>query len=78
MTNANSDVPAPERPGLDDRLQALVEAGLIEWSGHRLEPITPAACTKGEKTVADLLIEDRDRGSSMSLATPFLLCRSLC
>ncbi len=59
MTNANSDVPAPERPGLDDRLQALVEAGLIEWSGHRLEPIAPSVYTRGEKTVAELLIEDR-------------------
>lgn len=59
MTNSNSDVRALKRPSLDDRLQALVEAGLIEWSGHRLEPITPLACTRGEKPVAELLIEDR-------------------
>jgi hypothetical protein len=59
MTNTNSDVPAPERLGLEDRLQALVEAGLIEWSGQRLEPITPLAYSKGETTVAELLIEDR-------------------
>jgi hypothetical protein len=59
MTNTNSDVPALERPGLEDRLQALVEAGLIVWSGHRLEPIAPLACTRGEKTLAELLIEDR-------------------
>jgi hypothetical protein len=59
MTNTNSDVPAPERPSLEDMLQALVEAGLIEWSGQRLEPETPLACTRGEKTVAELLIENR-------------------
>jgi hypothetical protein len=59
MTNANGDVPALERPSLEDRLQALVEAGLIEWSGERLEPTAPLLFTKGEKTVAELLIEDR-------------------
>ena len=59
MTNTNFDVPALDGLGLEDKLKALVDAGLIEWSGHRLEPITPLACPRGEKTVAELLIEDR-------------------
>lgn len=40
MTNANSDVPALEHPSLETRLQVLVEAGLIEWSGHRMSLAT--------------------------------------
>jgi hypothetical protein len=57
--DANIDVPALDRPSLEAKLQALVEAGLIEWSGERLEPTAPLLYTKGEKTMAELLIEDR-------------------
>lgn len=50
-------VPA-DRP-LEARLQAMVEAGSLAWSGQRLEPMVPVARLRGEQGVADLLIEER-------------------
>jgi len=43
------------------RLQELVQAGLVSWNGQRLGPaLTSMPRTRGEKTVADLLLEDRE------------------
>lgn len=50
-------VPAEEP--LEARLFAMRAAGLLAWSGKKLQPIEPVAQTSGEKTVADLLLEDR-------------------
>ena len=44
----------------DERMAALMEAGLAAWSGRRLSPAEPVAHLQGDKTVADLLSEDRD------------------
>ena len=50
----------PTHLALDERLQTLVEAGLVAWSGKSLAAIDPVATTHGPHTVADLLVEDRD------------------
>lgn len=42
------------------QIQELVEAGLLEWSGRKLGRRTPVARTRGGKTVAELLIENRE------------------
>jgi len=50
----------PLEPSLETRLQQLVETGHIAWSGCKLAPRVPVARTRGERTVADLLLEDRE------------------
>jgi len=50
----------PLEPSLETRLQELIEAGQIAWSGRKLAPRPPVAQTQGERTVADLLLEDRE------------------
>lgn len=50
----------PVGASLDKRMEILNEAGLIAWSGNRLGKITPVAKIKGDKTVAELLLEDRE------------------
>ena len=50
----------PIRPTIEQRLDELVEVGLLEWSGQRLSPFTPEIATRGDKTVAELLLEDRE------------------
>ena len=45
---------------LEQRLEAMTQAGLIQWSGRALEPMPPVARVRGDGTVADLLVEDRD------------------
>lgn len=50
----------PIRPTVKQRLDELIEAGLLEWSGQPLPPFTPEVATHGDRTVADLLLEDRE------------------
>ncbi len=54
-------VPMPT--ALEDRLQELVELGLVAWNGQKFgarpRDFTPAR-VKGPVTVADLLLEDRE------------------
>jgi prevent-host-death family protein len=50
----------PVNVSIDERLQALVDAGLVTWSGKSLSAMSPVAKTQGSRTVADLLIEDRE------------------
>ncbi len=50
----------PMGRSLEDRMEDLVEAGLITWSGKNLTRIAPAARTHGQLSVADLLLEDRE------------------
>ncbi len=47
-------------PLVETRVQELIQAGLIAWSGHKLAPMAPVARTRGKRTVADLLLEDRE------------------
>ena len=54
-------VPAGEKDErtLGEKLQALQDAGLAEWSGKKLQPREPVAENKGDRMVSDLLLEDR-------------------
>jgi prevent-host-death family protein len=44
---------------LEECLQAMAQAGLLLWSGKKLAPLAPVTRTRGERTVAELLVEDR-------------------
>jgi prevent-host-death family protein len=50
----------PLSPSVEDRVQELVQAGLMAWSGRRLIPLAPVARARGRQRVADLLLEDRE------------------
>jgi prevent-host-death family protein len=45
---------------VEERLRALVAAGLGEWSGERLPPVPRRPRVKGKRTVAELLVADRE------------------
>lgn len=49
----------PESPSIEAQLEALSQAGLIAWSGKKLLLAKPVARIQGIRTVADLLLEDR-------------------
>lgn len=63
--SAKQKHPIPERRIIPDagsvleRVEALRKAGKILWNGRRLRPSKPIARVRGDRTVADLLIEDR-------------------
>ena len=50
----------PEAVPLRERIEALRRAGAIAWSGRRLRPAKPAGKVRGNKTVADLVVENRE------------------
>jgi len=50
----------PPSPSPEARVVELAQAGVVIWSGHRLAPLDPVARTSGPRTVADLLLENRE------------------
>jgi antitoxin (DNA-binding transcriptional repressor) of toxin-antitoxin stability system len=49
-----------ETVSLRERVEALRKAGAIAWSGRRLRPAKPAGRVRDAKTVADLVVENRE------------------
>jgi len=45
---------------LAQRLDAMRQTGLTQWSGKKLRRLKPVAKAHGSKTVAQLLVEDRE------------------
>ena len=50
----------PEAASLSERVEALRKSGAIAWSGRRLGPARPAGKVRGTKTIADLVVENRE------------------
>jgi len=50
----------PDTATVRKRLEALMKAGGVLWSGRRLGPTRPAARARGKRTVADLVSENRE------------------
>jgi prevent-host-death family protein len=50
----------PEAISVRDRVDALRKAGTIAWSGRRLRPVKPLGKVRRGRTVADLLVENRE------------------
>lgn len=50
----------PAAASLEHRIDVMVQAGLALWNGKKLSPMPPVAKTRGARTVADLLVEDRE------------------
>lgn len=50
----------PVTPSTEAQLDTLDQAGLIAWNKRKLQPLAPVAQARGERTVADLLLEDRE------------------
>jgi prevent-host-death family protein len=54
-------VPAEDRDRrtLEEKLQALQDAGIAAWSGKKPQPREPVAENKSSRMISDLLLEDR-------------------
>lgn len=50
----------PIETTVEERLRKLQQAGLVSWSGRKLEPVESAVHIGGDRTVAELLLEDRE------------------
>ncbi len=50
----------PVKASLEERQEQLIDANLVAWSGRRLSASVAKVPLQGRKTVADLLLEDRE------------------
>jgi prevent-host-death family protein len=51
---------SPVKPTVEERLQGMVEAGLVEWDGQKPAPYQPAAVNRGTRQLSDLVVEGRE------------------
>jgi len=49
-----------EAPSLAARIDTLRNAGSIQWSGRRLNSTKPIARLRGKRTVAEIVVENRE------------------
>jgi prevent-host-death family protein len=50
----------PVAMSLEERIEMLRKAGLIEWSGKKLRNIKPPAKNIGDKLASDIVVEMRE------------------
>jgi prevent-host-death family protein len=50
----------PAAASVEERIEAMVQAGLVLWNRKKIRPMPPVVKARGTRTVADLLIEDRE------------------
>lgn len=50
----------PIRPSLEERMAQLVDAGLVRWSGKKPKLRPPRVAARGGKSVADILLDNRE------------------
>ena len=50
----------PEGHSLAERLDTLRNAGTLLWNGRRLGAKKPVSRARGRRTVADIVVENRD------------------
>ncbi|MFW6096559.1 MAG: hypothetical protein ACOC9Z_00695 [Chloroflexota bacterium] len=49
-----------EKVSTEEKLNKLRKAGLVVWSGRKLASVLPMIRSKGDKTVTELLLENRE------------------
>ncbi len=50
----------PVDASLEERIEAAIEAGIVVWSGESHPIGEPVAKVRGDKTVAEMIVEDRE------------------
>ena len=50
----------PEGQSLEERVEALRQAGIIAWNGKKLKRIKPPAVNRSDKLISDIVIEMRE------------------
>ena len=50
----------PVKASTQERVQAVVDAGIADWNGQKLEAYKPQAINRGSRQVSDLVSEDRE------------------
>jgi prevent-host-death family protein len=51
---------APVKRSPEERVQAMIHSGRASWSGRRLKPFKAHVRPRGQHTIADLVLENRE------------------
>ena len=49
----------PASQSVEERIWAMVDAGLADWNGKKLKPHKPKIINKSGRLISDLVVEDR-------------------
>lgn len=49
----------PAETNLEERVEILRKAGMVEWSGKKLRDIAPLAVNRGVQLASDMIVEMR-------------------
>lgn len=49
----------PPRQTIEERVWAMVDAGLADWSGKKMKPYQPKIINRSGKLMSDIIMEDR-------------------
>jgi prevent-host-death family protein len=50
----------PVKPTIQEKMQTVIDAGLAEWNGRKVNPGKPVAINRSAKQISDLVVEERD------------------
>ena len=50
----------PAAAGLAEKVQSMLDSGMASWSGRKPSSELPRVSVQGAKTLAELLLEDRE------------------
>ena len=49
----------PPQQTVEERIWAMVEAGLADWNGKRMKPYQPKVINRSGRLMSDIILEDR-------------------
>ncbi|MCI0552818.1 MAG: type II toxin-antitoxin system prevent-host-death family antitoxin [Anaerolineae bacterium] len=49
----------PPQQTIEERIWAMVEAGLADWNGKKMKPYQPKIINRSGKLMSDIIMEDR-------------------
>jgi prevent-host-death family protein len=49
----------PARQSVEERIWAMVDAGLADWNGKKPKPHKPKIINKSDRLISDMVVEDR-------------------
>ena len=50
----------PTTSSIDDRIEMMINAGLLEWNGKKLEHYEPDVINRSSRLVSDILVDMRE------------------
>ncbi len=50
----------PTTVSIENRIDAMAQAGLVLWNKHKPKPMAPVTKSRGKRTISDLVSEDRE------------------